>query len=152
MMQRRKVNILFLCTGNSCRSQMAEGWARYLLSDRCVAYSAGIVAKGLDPRAVETMRIAGVDISRQRSQRIDDLPKIAFDVVVTVCDNARESCPVFPGVAVTIHHAFDDPPFVAQRRSDAEAVMIYGRVRDQIREFVEALPAYIDKISRNEGA
>lgn len=131
---------------------MAEGWARYLLSDRCVAYSAGIVAKGLDPRAVETMRIAGVDISRQRSQRIDDLPKIAFDVVVTVCDNARESCPVFPGVAVTIHHAFDDPPFVAQRRSDAEAVMIYGRVRDQIREFVEALPAYIDKISTNEGA
>lgn len=152
MMQRRKVNILFLCTGNSCRSQMAEGWARYLLSDRCVAYSAGIMAKGVDPRAVETMRLAGVDISRQRSQRIDDLPKIAFDIVVTVCDNARESCPVFPGADVAIHHAFDDPPHVAHGKSDAEAAMIFARVRDHIREFVEALPAYIDKVSTNEGA
>jgi len=130
---------------------MAEGWARRLLSDRCVAYSAGITAKGLDPRAVEAMRRAGVDISRQLSQRIDQLPHIAFDLVVTVCDNAREACPVLPGVAIAIHHSFDDPPHLVQGMSDEQAMLVYARVCDQIREFVEELPAYIDRLPENTG-
>ncbi|MBU3741662.1 MAG: arsenate reductase ArsC [Candidatus Kapabacteria bacterium] len=144
------MNILFVCTGNSCRSQMAEGWARHLLSHQCVAYSAGITAKGLDPRAIEAMRRAGVDISRQRSQPIDQLPNIAFDIVVTVCDNARESCPVIPGVAVSIHRSFDDPPHLAQGMTDDQAMIVYGRVRDQIRDFVQAMPAYFDKLAEAE--
>lgn len=150
MPQTRKMNVLFLCTGNSCRSQMAEGWARRLLADRCVAYSAGITAKGLDPRAVEAMRRAGVDISRQRSQTIAELPKIAFDIVVTVCDNARESCPILPGVAVSIHHSFDDPPHLVHGMTDDQAMIVYGRVRDQIRDFVQAMPAYFDRLSEAE--
>lgn len=147
MTDHRKCNVLFLCTGNSCRSQMAEGWARSLLSDTCVAYSAGTMAKGLDPLAVEVMREAGIDIARQLSQTIDDLPMIAFDIVVTVCDNAREACPVFPGVAVQIHHSFDDPPHLTHGLTDQHRLPVYRRVRDEIRDFVAALPTYFDRIS-----
>ncbi|MFH1830618.1 MAG: arsenate reductase ArsC [Pseudomonadota bacterium] len=92
-----KIRVLFLCTGNSCRSQMAEGWARHLLGDIVEAYSAGIEAHGLNPRAVRVMAEAGVDISAQRSKTIGDLGGIEFDVVVTVCDRAHKSCPIFPG-------------------------------------------------------
>jgi arsenate reductase (thioredoxin) len=147
MPDQRKFNVLFLCTGNSCRSQMAEGWARALLSDICIAYSAGTMAKGLDPMAVEVMQEAGVDITRQRSQTIDELPKIAFDLVMTVCDNAREACPVMPGVAIQLHHSFDDPPHLAAGLADAQRVQVYRRVRDEIRDVVAALPTYFERIT-----
>lgn len=133
--------ILFLCTGNSCRSQMAEGWARHLLGDRVEAYSAGIKAHGLNRVAVQVMQEAGVDISGQQSKTLQRLQHVDFDYVVTVCDHASETCPVFPGAAKKIHHGFDDPPkLAAAARSDEEAVGHYARVRDEIRDFVLGLP------------
>ena len=96
------LKVLFLCTGNSCRSQMAEGWAHTLVADRIEPYSAGIEAHGLNPDAVRVMAEAGVDISGQRSKLVERTQGIEFDYVVTVCDNARESCPVFPGKAKVI--------------------------------------------------
>ena len=145
----RKMNVLFLCTGNSCRSQMAEGWARTLLSETCVAYSAGIEAHGLNPMAVRVMSEVGIDITTQLSQTIDDLPKIAWDLVVTVCDSARERCPYLPGVAVTVHHSFDDPPAEAKGLPEQEALEVYRRVRDEIKSFVVALPAYFTPITES---
>jgi arsenate reductase len=135
------VKILFLCTGNSCRSQMAEGWARHLKGDILEPYSAGTSAKGLDPRAVRAMAEAGVDISAQRSKTVADLPPVGFDWVVTVCGHAAESCPVFPGRVRRMHAGFDDPPALAHdAASDDEAMGHYRRVRDEIRRFVEELP------------
>ena len=137
----RRMRVLFLCTGNSCRSQMAEGWARRLHGDRLEAFSAGIEARGLDPRAVKVMAEAGVDISAQRSKRVAELEGLAFDCVVTVCGGAAESCPVFPGSVRQLHAGFDDPPaLAAQVRDEAEALVPYRRVRDEIRAFVERLP------------
>ena len=134
------MKILFLCTGNSCRSQMAEGWARHLRADDIEAYSAGIETHGLNPNAVRVMQEAGVDISQQRSQHVDELLDVGLDLVVTVCDNARESCPVFPGTVRTIHHSFDDPPALARdAKNEEEALNHYRRVRDEIREFVASL-------------
>lgn len=132
---------MFLCTGNSCRSQMAEGWARALKGDEIVACSAGTRPLGLNPLAVLAMAEAGVDIGSQRSKRPEEAP--AVDVVVTVCDAARESCPVLPGVRV-VHAGFDDPPrLAAGARSEAEAMTHYRRVRDEIRAFVETLPGSV---------
>jgi arsenate reductase len=122
---------------------MAEGWARELRGDVIEAYSAGIEAHGLNVRAVAAMREAGVDISRQRSKHVDELLKagVAFDIVITVCDNANESCPIFPGPTRVVHHAFDDPPrLAAHAKNDDEALPHYRRVRDEIRAFVETLP------------
>jgi arsenate reductase len=136
-----KVRILFLCTGNSCRSQMAEGWARHLKGDLLEPYSAGTESHGLNPFAVRVMREAGVDISAQRSKTVDEVSDIDFDVVVTVCDNARESCPVFPGKVRTAHKGFDDPPrLAADSETEEEALVHYRRVCDEIRAFVEGLP------------
>ncbi len=133
--------VLFLCTGNSCRSQMAEGWARRLKAGVIEPLSAGIVARGLDPRAVQVMAEAGVDLAGQRSKRLDELDTATIDVVVTVCNHARENCPVFPGRARRMHRAFDDPPRLAEdARDDAEALVHYRRVRDEIRAFIETLP------------
>jgi len=135
----RKLRVLFLCTGNSCRSQMAEGWARALKASELDAYSAGTSPHGLNPLAVRAMAEAGVDISRHTSKRPEDIG-IAFDVVVTVCDSAHESCPVIPGARI-VHVGFDDPPRLAKgARSDDEAMPHYRRVRDEIRVFVESLP------------
>ena len=135
------LKILFLCTGNSCRSQMAEGWARHLRGDRIEAYSAGIEAHGLNRDAVRVMAEAGVDISGQRSKRVEELRGMEFDYVVTVCDNAREACPVFPGRAKVVHAGFDDPPrLAAGAKSEEERLAPYRRVRDAIRAFVEKLP------------
>jgi len=137
----QRLKILFLCTGNSCRSQMAEGWARTLKSDEIEPYSAGIMAKGLDPMAVKVMADAGVDISKQRSTTVDDVLELQFDYVVTVCGHAHETCPVFPGTTKVVHHGFDDPPALAQSAADdAEAIAHYVRVRDEIRAFVGTLP------------
>ena len=136
--------VLFLCTGNSCRSQMAEGWARALLGDTIAAYSAGIETHGLNPHAVKVMAEAGVDISGHRSTHLDELKDVPLDVVVTVCDHAHESCPVFPGATRVIHRNFDDPPRLAKTAAtEEEALNHYRRVRDEIRAFVETLPGLL---------
>ena len=135
------LKVLFLCTGNSCRSQMAEGWARHLKGDQIEPYSAGIEAHGLNPDAVRVMAEAGVDISDHRSKVVSELREVAFDYVVTVCDDAHESCPLFPGKAKIIHVGFDDPPrLAAGARTEEERLTPYRRVRDDIRAFVESLP------------
>jgi arsenate reductase len=140
-----KLKILFLCTGNSCRSQMAEGWTRALKGDLIEVYSAGIETHGLDPVAVEVMAEAGVDISKQTSKHADTLKHIIFDLVITVCDNARESCPFFPGAKKILHVGFNDPPamakaLAAQGAGEEEQRNCYRRVRDEIRTFVVTLP------------
>ena len=137
----RKARILFLCTGNSCRSQMAEGWARHLKGDVVEAYSAGIETHGLNPLAVKAMAEAGVDISRHRSKNVSEVMDVPFDYVVTVCGHANENCPIFPGKAKVVHVGFDDPPRLAKAaKTEQEALAHYRRVRDEIRAFVETLP------------
>lgn len=136
------IRILFLCTGNSCRSQMAEGWAKHLKPGVIEAYSAGIETHGLNPLAVRVMREAGVDISQQYSKHVDEVKHIPFDYVVTVCGHANEHCPVFPGKTKVVHIGFDDPPALAKEVKTEEAVLdIYRRVRDEIKHFVQLLPA-----------
>jgi arsenate reductase len=136
-----KRRIMFLCTGNSCRSQMAEGWARHLRGDRLEPYSAGIVAKGLNPTMVRVMAEAGVDVTAQSSKTVDQLPTRDFDWVVTVCGHADEHCPTFPGRTRVVHVGFDDPPELAKTgATPEEALGHYRRVRDEIRAFVATLP------------
>lgn len=140
-MAERLPRVLFLCTGNSCRSQMAEGWARHLLADHVDAVSAGTDPHGLNPLAVRAMAEAGVDISSHTSKTIDACDPESLDLVVTVCGHANENCPVFPGRARVVHQGFDDPPkLAADARSEAEALPHYERVRDEIRAFIETLP------------
>ena len=137
----RRTRVLFLCTGNSCRSQMAEGWARALRSDTIEAFSAGTDPHGINPLAVRAMAEAGVDISGHSSKRVDAIAETPLDFVVTVCDAANEACPRFPGPARVIHARFDDPPALARgATSDDQAMPHYRRVRDEIRRFVETLP------------
>jgi len=139
-MHLHKKKVLFLCTGNSCRSQMAEGWARYLKSDCVEAFSAGIEKHGLNPYAVRVMAEAGVDITAQRSKHVDEL-NIDFDYVVTVCAHAHESCPVFPGNAKVVHVAFADPPALAAAcETEEEKLNCFRTLRDQIRDFIQTLP------------
>jgi arsenate reductase len=136
------MNILFLCTGNSCRSQMAEGWARHLHGAVIDAFSAGIEKHGINPLAVQVMAEAGVDISGQRSKLVSELPRLKFDLVVTLCNHASETCPYFPGK--TLPRGFDDPPqLAAHARSEEEALNHYRRVRDEIRTFILELPAIL---------
>jgi arsenate reductase (thioredoxin) len=131
--------VLFLCTGNSCRSQMAEGWARVLREDVEV-FSAGIETHGLNPHAVWVMAEAGVDISGQRSKLVSALGDVTFDLVVTICGDAHERCPVFPGPTRFVHVGFDDPPRLARdAATKEEALNVYRRVRDEIRAFVTRL-------------
>jgi arsenate reductase len=137
-----KPKLLFLCTGNSCRSQMAEGWARALKGAELDVYSAGIETHGLNPRAVQVMAEAGVDISKHQSKLLESLRDVKFDYVVTVCGHAHETCPRFPGGAKVLHVGFDDPPRLAMNAAgDEEALGHYRRVRDEIKAFVETLPA-----------
>jgi arsenate reductase len=137
----QKLKMLFLCTGNSCRSQMAEGWTRFLKSDIIEPYSAGIEMHGLNPFAVKVMAEAGVDISNHYSKLLDNFKNIRFDWVITVCDSANESCPIFPGNVKRFHVSFDDPPKLAKNaKSEEEALGYYRRVRDEIRSFIESLP------------
>jgi len=136
-----KFKILFLCTGNSCRSQMAEAWTRLLKGDRFDVYSAGVAPKAVDPRAIKAMAEAGIDISEQKSKDVDALGNMEFDYVITLCDNARESCPYFPAKTNLIHKGFDDPPKLAEgAKSEEKAMIHYRRVRDEIKAFVETLP------------
>ncbi|WP_304511234.1 arsenate reductase ArsC [Desulfopila sp. IMCC35008] len=135
----KKTTILFLCTGNSCRSQMAEGWARHLKNNEIMAYSAGIEKHGINPFALKVMAEAGIDISNQESTTIDELPVSEFDWVVTLCGHASETCPYFPGKRV--HQGFDDPPkLVKEEWSEEEKLAPYRKVRDEIQEFIESLP------------
>jgi arsenate reductase len=135
-----KSKILFLCTGNSCRSQMAEAWTRHLKGDQFEAYSAGVEPRRIDPRAIKAMAEVGIDISRQKSKDVDGFGSMEFDYVITLCDNARESCPYFPAKTKLIHRGFDDPPKLAEKAENEEEAMAgYRRVRDEIRAFVGTL-------------
>jgi arsenate reductase len=136
-----KLKVLFLCTGNSCRSQMAEGWAKHLKADGIEAYSAGTNPKRLDPRAVKAMAEVGIDISLYRPKHVNELMHLSFDAVITVCDSAAEACPLFPGRTKVFHRSFDDPPRLVQdAKAEEEAMLHYRRVREEIREFVAGLP------------
>ena len=125
-----KKNVLFLCTGNSCRSQMAEGWLRHLAGDHFVVASAGTHPVGLNPYAVTVMGEAGVDISHHISERVDSYLDQPFDYVITVCDRAQETCPVFPGTATTLHWSFDDPAHATG--SYGEKLIVFRKTRDEI--------------------
>ena len=141
------IRVLFLCTGNSCRSQMAEGFARALKGAEIEARSAGIETHGLNPRAVAAMKEAGVEISGHRSKTLDEVRDVPFDVVVTVCGHAHETCPAWVGKkARVVHVGFDDPPrLAAGAKSEEEAMAPYRRVRDEIRAFVEGMPGNLEK-------
>ena len=147
----RKLKVLFLCTGNSCRSQMAEGWARALRTDILDAYSAGIEKHGLNPHAVQVMAEAGVDISNYFSKTPAEIGPVEFDYVVTVCGHADENCPVFPGKPKIVHVGFEDPPKLTKHLPDGEEKLaVYRRVRDEIRRFVETLPEGLAATERKE--
>ena len=135
---KEKIKVLFLCTGNACRSQMAEGWARHLKSDVIEAYSAGVWPAGVSSRAMQVMAEAGVDISSQTSDHVDEFLDIDLDYVITLCDNAKEQCPIFSGNTRMIHRAFEDPTFVMGSADVITAA--FRQTRDQIRAFVETLP------------
>ncbi|MFH1412222.1 MAG: arsenate reductase ArsC [Candidatus Omnitrophota bacterium] len=142
--QDNKLKILFLCTGNSCRSQMAEGWTRHLKNDVIEAYSAGIEEHGLNPYAVAVMEEAGVDISGYTSKTVDEVTEKEFDYVITVCGHADRNCPVFPGDARVVHAEFDDPPALAEKAETEEEVLsIYRKVRDEIYGLIAKLPGVL---------
>jgi len=137
----RKLTMLFLCSGNSCRSQIAEGWTRHLKRDLVEPYSAGVDVRPIDPNAVAVMAEAGVDISAQGSKSVSEMMEIPYDYVVTVCSHARETCPFFPGSVKRLHVEFQDPPFLTRDMPDGEdKLKVYRRVRDEIRTFVEGIP------------
>lgn len=139
-----KKNVLFLCTGNSCRSQMAEGWGKALKADSFNFYSAGTKKHGLNPNAVKVMQEAGVDISSHQSNTTDELPKVTMDYVFTVCSDAHENCPFFPGGKI-IHVGFDDPPRLTKDMEDEEQKLsVYRRVRDEIEKMVMNIEGYME--------
>jgi len=138
MENSKKTKILFLCTGNSCRSQMAEGWTRFLLGDKVEPYSAGVEAHGMNRFAMKVMREAGIDISSQHSKVVEEVIDINFDFVITLCDNAKKRCPHFPYNAKLIHHGFEDP--YNATGSQEEIMKVYRKIRDQIKIYVEKLP------------
>ena len=138
--------ILYLCTGNSCRSQMAEAWTRHLQADEWQAFSAGSAPSAMDPLAMEAMKMAGVDISRQRPKPMGEFLEQNFDYIVTLCDNARAACPMFQGGGKKVHRGFDDPPALARfAKTHAEAMAHYLRVTDEIKEMVLGLPQSLEE-------
>lgn len=153
MTNRNKLRILYLCTGNSCRSQMAEAFTRHLKGDQIEALSAGVAPEGINPRATKAMSEAGIDMANQGSKSLTQVIYIQFDYVVTLCDHAQKTCPSFPGKTRVIHVGFDDPPKLAATAKDEEEAMLhYRRVRDEIKAFVEKLPeSLLDKGDRQEG-
>ena len=140
--EKEKIKVLFLCTGNSCRSQMAEGWAKHLKANLIDAYSAGIRPIGVSSRAIQVMAEEGVDISTQQSQHLDEFSEIDFDYVITLCDNAAKNCPVFTGKAKVLHRPFEDPYFATG--SEEEVMGTFRKVRNEIRKFVEAMPENLE--------
>ena len=142
----KKISLLYLCTGNYCRSQMAEGWTKALKGDQIEVYSAGIETHGLNPNAVKVMAEAGVDITTQKSQHIDEFKHTPIDVVITVCAHAHETCPFFPGNAKVLHVGFDDPPKLSPPDASEEVKLDgFRRVRDEIKAFVETLPGFLEQ-------
>lgn len=137
-----KPRVLFLCTGNACRSQMAEGWARHLWGDRLEPWSAGVLPCFVHPDAITVMAEAGVDLSGHWSKHVEEVRHLDFDLVVTVCDLAHERCPVLPGAAKTVHHSFEDP--VGMEGTREEVLEAFRRTRDRIRAFVETLPSLLE--------
>ncbi len=138
-------NIMFLCTGNSCRSQMAEGFCRHLWGDDFNVYSAGTKKHGMNERAIKVMNEIGIDISTHHSKTVEELPEVTFDYVVTVCDAAKETCPYFPGGKI-IHQGFQDPPALTKNMVDEEEILkVYRRVRDEIAEAIKNLPKVLGK-------
>lgn len=150
-----KLKVMFLCTGNSCRSQMAEGWARALRGDVIEAYSAGVSPHGMNARAVAVMGEAGVDISGQWSKHVDEIRAVKFDWVVTVCGHADETCPPWLREGKVIHYGFDDPPALARAMGEGvgEEKLLgpYRRVRDEIRAWVETLPGSLETLAGKRG-
>jgi arsenate reductase len=132
-----KKNILVLCTGNSCRSQLAEGYLRYFHGDNANVYSAGVETHGVNPRAIATMKEDGLDISAHTSNHVDDYLHIPFDLILTVCDHASERCPIFPSSAKRIHYNFPDP--AKATGTEAEITAAFRQVRDEIKSFCQAL-------------
>ena len=144
-----KLRLLFLCTGNSCRSQMAEGWTRHLKGGQIEAFSAGIETHGLNPNMVKVMAEAGVDVTSQKSENIRDYADAQLDVVVTVCGHAHETCPIFPANCKVVHVGFPDPPKIAKELAEQgvpeeEQLECYRQVRDEIKSFVESLPGSLE--------
>ncbi len=143
-----KVKILFLCTGNSIRSQIAEAWARHLKPDEIDAHSAGIAPCGLNSYAVEVMEEIGIDISDQESKHVDSLQHMDFDCVITLCSYAHDRCPIFPGKTKVIHVEFDDPIMLSQDDDMTDEILSrFRRVRDEIKAFVKELPAALLELS-----
>ena len=144
-MPEDKIKVLFLCIGNSCRSQMAEGWARHLKSDCLEAYSGGIEPHEVNPYAVKVMAEAGVDISHQTSKHVYSL-NVIFDYIIVVCSHANESCPMFPGSARVTYVGFDDPPKkTADCCTEEEKLNFYRKVRDQIKGLIQTFPGALEK-------
>ncbi len=129
-----KKKVLFLCTGNSARSQMAEGLMRHLRNNEFEVFSAGVEPKGVHPKAVQAMQEIGIDISGQKSKHIDELPDREFDHIITLCDHAAQNCPVFLGKGVRLHHGFSDP--AAAVGSDHEMLEAFRKVRDELKQFI----------------
>jgi len=142
-----KIKVLFVCTGNSCRSQMAEGWARHLRGDVVEALSAGVSPASVNQMAIEVMAEAGIDIPGQKSKHIDELIGIDFDYVVTICDNAREHCPVFPGRTRCIHKSFEDPTLIPGTMEQVRTA--FRKTRDAIRAFMETMPESLQELNKN---
>ena len=141
--KKQKLKILFLCTGNSCRSQMAEGWAEKLKEDQIEPFSAGVFPINVNWRVIQVMAEAGVDITSHHSKHLDDFRGIDFDYVITLCDNAKELCPVFGGKTKLIHKPFADPTVLM----GAEKVIMdaFRKTRDKIRDFVSTLPDSLER-------
>lgn len=140
-----KKKILFLCTGNSCRSQMAEGWLRHLRADDYESLSAGVDPHGIDPLAIRAMSEVGVDISGQSSDHIDTYIDSGLDWIITVCDKAHDSCPVFSGDTKVIHVGFEDPPRLAESAiNEEDAMSHYRRVRDEIGQFIKQIDQFVE--------
>jgi len=148
----KKLKVLFLCTGNSCRSQMAEGWAHALQSDLIEAYSAGVEPHGMNPTAIKVMQEAGVDIGNQKSEHVNDYLNMPLDYVIAVCGNANDKRPTFARTVKVIYHPFDDPPKLAKElENEEDQLNCYRRVRDEIKSYVSTMtPASLAKEAKSE--
>jgi len=143
MSEEKKPRVLFLCTANSCRSQMAEGWARHLLGGRMEAYSAGVRPARVNRDAVRVMQEVGVDISEHRAKHLDTMRPLTFDLAITLCENVRELCPRPPGAAKLMHWPIEDP--VGAVGTPEERLAAFRKARDEIRAMVEQLPRFIEE-------
>ncbi|XDD49311.1 arsenate reductase ArsC [Leptospira sp. WS92.C1] len=142
-----KPNILVLCTGNSCRSQIAEGWLRHFAGDHATIFSAGIETHGVNPKAISVMKEAGIDISSHTSNHINEYKNLDFDYILTVCDHAKENCPYFPSKAIRFHHNFPDPAKAVG--TETEVFDEFRKVRDMIRSYSEEWIGKLNLLSSN---